>query len=102
MKLIVRHININRFRTKTNFLFDLKLSLLQMNLMYLVNNGFRQLQSVLVYKPIYFDGLTKDRFFATIYTVHHAIEIARTKLGLFRNRILPSQAWLGDDDDILK
>ncbi|MDQ4100580.1 MAG: DUF2299 family protein [Thermoproteota archaeon] len=87
---------------QTNFFYDLKLALLQMNVMYNLESGFRELKSVTVVKPIYFDGLTKDKFFDTVFTVHHAIEIARTKLGLFRNRILPSQAGFGDDDDILK
>jgi hypothetical protein len=87
---------------QTDFFYDLKLALLQMNVMFNLENGFRQLQSVTVYKPIYFDGLTKDKFFDTIYSVHHAIEIARTKLGVFRNKRLPSQAGLGDNDDILK
>ena len=87
---------------QTNFFYDLKLALLQMNVMYSLEKGFRELKSVEVIKPIYFDGLTKDKFFDTVFTVHHAIEIARTKLGLFRNRILPSQAGFGDNDDTLK
>lgn len=87
---------------QTNFFYDLKLALLQMNVMFSLENGYRELQSVTVVKPICFDGLTKDKFFDTVFIVHHAIEITRTKLGLFSNRVLPSQAGFGDDDDILK
>lgn len=87
---------------QTNFFYDLKLALLQMNVMYSLENSFRELKSVAVVKPIYFDGLTKDKFFDTVFTVHHAIEIARTKLGLFRNKNLHSQAGLGDNNDLLK
>jgi hypothetical protein len=87
---------------QTDFFYDLKLALLQMNVTFNLENGFRELQSVTVAKPIYFDGLTKDKFFDTVFTVHRAIEIGRTKLGVFRNKHLPSQAGLGDNDDILK
>lgn len=87
---------------QNRFFFDLKLGLLQMNVLYNLEKGVRQLESIEVFKPIYFDGLTKDKFFDTVFTVHNAIEIARIKLGQFRDRHLPSQAGLGDNDDIRK
>jgi hypothetical protein len=84
------------------FLFDLKLTLLQMNLMFNLENGSRQLQSIVVVKPIYFDALTEDKFFNTVYAVHHGIEVAKVKLGQLRDKILPSHAGQDSDDEILK
>jgi hypothetical protein len=82
---------------QNSFYFDLKVSLLQMNVMFSMQKGIRELESIQVSKPIYFDGLTKDRFFDTIFTVGHAVEIVRTKLGQFRDSILPSQAGESED-----
>jgi hypothetical protein len=87
---------------QNGFFFDLKLALLQMNLMFNLENGVRQLQSIEVVKPIYFDTLTEDKFFNTVYAVHHGIEVAKIKLGQLRDRILPHHAGQDSDDEILK
>lgn len=81
------------------FFFDLKLALLQTNVVFGFEKDVKQLESLEIKKPIYFDGLTKERFFETIFTVHRAIEIAKAKLGQFRDSILPSKA--GDSDNSL-
>jgi hypothetical protein len=44
----------------------------------------------------------RDRFFDTIFTVDHAIDLARVKLGQFRDSILPSQADETDGEYDLK
>jgi hypothetical protein len=82
---------------QNRFYFDLKISLLQLGVIFSLEKGVRTLESVQVNKVIYFDGLTKDRFFDAVFTVTHAIEVARTKLGQFRDSILPSQAGQYDD-----
>jgi len=61
----------------------------------------RELQSVEVYKVIYFDGLTKNAFFDAIDTVHNSIEIARIKTSQLRDSVLSYEANCGKDDKIL-
>lgn len=87
---------------QNSFFFDLKLALLQMNLMFNLENGIRHLQSIEIVKPIYFDELTEGKFFNTVYEVHHGIEVAKMKLGQLRDKILPSHAGQDSDDEILK
>jgi hypothetical protein len=85
------------------FYFDLQLALLQKNVMFIMHGGVRELKSLEVFKGIYFDGLTKDRFAETYMTVNTAVQIARIKLRQLRDRILPSQAGqTGDDSGDLK
>jgi len=83
---------------QNRFFFDIELALIQKNVMYDLEDGIRSLRSIEVFKPIYFDGLTKDKFFDTIYAVHYATRIAKIKLGQLRDRLLPDQAGLGDND----
>jgi hypothetical protein len=87
---------------QNKFFYDLKLALLQMNVLFSLKKNIRQLQTVQVDKDIYFDGLTKDSLFNAIYTVFNAIEIARTKNYQFRDVILPSKAGETDDNEDLK
>jgi hypothetical protein len=51
---------------------------------------------------VFFDGLTKDKFFDTYATVDSAIAIARIKLCQFRDEILPSDAGRMYDNRDLK
>jgi hypothetical protein len=46
-------------------------------------------------------GLTKDRFFDSVFAVGHAIEIARTKLGQFRDSIMPDHAGQSENGNNL-
>jgi hypothetical protein len=73
-----------------------------MNVMFNLESGIRRLQSIEVVRPIYFDGLTEDKFFNTVYAVRHGIEIAKIKLGQLRDTILPHHAGQDSDDEILK
>ena len=57
----------------------------------------RELQSLEIFKILFFDGLTKDTLFNTINIVHNSIEIARIKTGLLRDSILSSEARLPDE-----
>lgn len=63
-----------------------------MNVISEFEDSIRHLKTLKVTKPIYFDGLTKDRLFDTIYRIHYSIEIAKVKFGQFRDSILPSQS----------
>jgi len=62
---------------KNRFYYNLKLALLQMNVIFALKKNIRQIQSVEVDKDAYFDGLTKDAFFSAIYTVLNAIEMLK-------------------------
>jgi hypothetical protein len=87
---------------KNRFYYNLKLALLQMNVIFALKKNIRQIQSVEVDYDVYFDGLTKDAFFSAIYTVLNAIEIAKTKLYQFRDLVMPSKAGRTDDSEDLK
>jgi hypothetical protein len=84
------------------FYFDLQLALLQKNVFFVFEDNVRRLRTLEVYKGVFFDGLTKDKFFDTYNTVDSAIAIARIKLGQFREEILPSDAGRTDDNRELK
>jgi hypothetical protein len=84
------------------FYFDLQLALLQKNVFFVFEDNVRRLRSLEVYKGMFFDGLTKDKFFDTYTTVDSAIAIARIKLGQFREESLPSDAGRTYDDRDLK
>ena len=78
----------NGILEQNRFYFDLKLALLQMNVFFTIKKNIQELQSVEIYKVLFFDGLTKDALFDTINTVHNSIEIARIKTGLLRDEVL--------------
>jgi hypothetical protein len=87
---------------QNRFYFDLQLALLQKNVFFAFKENVRKLQSLEVFKVVFFDGLTKDSFFDGIFTVTSAIAITRIKLGQFRDSILPSNAGRTDDNRDLK
>ena len=64
---------------KLEFVRDLKLSLLHLGIDYAIQPDSERLEYVQMSRKIYFDGLTKDRFFDTIFHVQRAMEIMRLK-----------------------
>jgi hypothetical protein len=84
---------------QNRFYFDLQLALLQMNVYFIIKKNMRELQSLEIYKVVFFDGLTKDTLFNTINTVHNSVEIARIKTGQLRDSVLFSKASRVEDDD---
>ena len=82
----------NGILEQNRFYFDLELTLLQMNVYFIIKKNIRELQSLEISKVIFFDGLTKDTLFNTINTVRNAIEIARIKTGQLRDSVLSSKA----------
>jgi hypothetical protein len=91
----------NRILEQNKFYFDLKHALLQMNVYFIIKKNMRELQSLEIYKVVFFDGLTKDTLFNTINTVHNSIEIARIKTGQLKDSVLSSSkaSRIDDDDD---
>ena len=87
---------------QNRFYFDLQLALHQKNVFFEFEYNVRKLRTLEVYKVVFFDGLTKDKFFDTYTTVESAIAIARIKLGQLRDEILPSKAGRTDDNKDLK
>ena len=94
---------------KTNGIFEqdrfyseLKLSLLQMNVHFIIKKGARELQSLEVSRVLFFDGLTKHVLFNTINEIHNSIEIAKTKTGLLRDSISSSEATVVDENGNMK
>ena len=79
------------------FYSELTLTLLQLNVYFLIKKNTRQLQSLEIFKVLFFDGLTKDTLFNTINKVHNSIEIVRIKTGLLRDSVLSSEANLADE-----
>jgi hypothetical protein len=92
----------NGILEQNRFYFDLKLTLLQMNVYFIIKKNMRELQSLEISKVIFFDGLTKDTLFDTINTVRNSIEIARIKTGQLRDSVLSSKGSRADEDNGLK
>jgi hypothetical protein len=74
-------------------------ALLQLNVDFLIKKNMRELQSLEIFKVLFFDGLTKDVFFNTINRVHNSIEIARIKTGLLRDAVFSSGGSLENEND---
>jgi hypothetical protein len=89
----------NGILEQNRFYFDLKLALLQMNVFFAIKKNIQELQSVEIYKALFFDGLTKDSLFDAINTVHNSIEIARIKTGLLRDGVLLSKSSQAEEDN---
>jgi hypothetical protein len=87
---------------QNRFYFDLELALLQMNVYFMIKKNMRELQSLEIYKVVFFDGLTKDTLLNTVNIVHNSIEIARIKTGQLQDSILSSKVSRADDDNDLK
>ena len=66
------------------------------------NRVHGELQSLEIFKILFFDGLTKDVFFNTINKVHSSIEIARIKTGLLRDSVFSSDGSLENEKDSWK
>ena len=79
------------------FCSELTLTLLQLNVYFLIKKNTRQLQSLEIFKVLFFDGLTKDTLFNTINKVHNSIEIVRIETGLLRDSVFSSEANLADE-----
>ena len=89
----------NGILEQNRFYFDLQLALLQMNVFFTIKKNIQELQSVEIYKVLFFDRLTKDSLFDTINTVHNSIEIARIKTGLLRDEVLLSKSSRAEEDN---
>ncbi|HJU35083.1 MAG TPA: DUF2299 family protein [Nitrososphaera sp.] len=79
--------------------FDLQLALLQKNVSFVFEDNVRRLRTIEVYKRVFFDGLTKDKFFDTYTIIDSAIAIARIKLGQFKDEILLSNKAGNTEDN---
>jgi hypothetical protein len=84
---------------QNGFYFDLQLALHQKNVFFEFEDNVRKLRTLEVYKVVFFDGLTKDKFFDTYITVDNAVAIARIKLGQFQDEILPSNSGQTEEED---
>jgi hypothetical protein len=92
----------NGILEQNRFYFDLELALLQMNVYFVIKKNMRELQSLEISKVLFFDGLTKDRLFNTINTIHNSIEIARIKTGQLRDSVVYANTSRVDGDKELK
>ncbi|MDQ3836875.1 MAG: DUF2299 family protein [Thermoproteota archaeon] len=82
------------------FYFDLQRALLHMNVLFVIRKNMRELQSLEIYKVIFFDGLTKNELFDTIDTIHNSIEIARIRTNQLRDSVLSSDGAHTEDNKI--
>ena len=62
---------------KFGFIDDLNYSMLQLNIGFVFHPTAPTMESLRITKPIYFDGLTKDKLFETNLLVTRGIHIAR-------------------------
>lgn len=60
---------------KRSFTLDLKFSLSQLNIAYAIQPDENNIKSIYMQKVIYFDGLTKDKFFDTIFYIVSGINV---------------------------
>ncbi len=68
---------------KLRIIWDLQRSLLEINVEYEVKQDFDNLESIMIKKTIYFDGLTKDRFMDTRFALvrgHNLVELMLVQL----------------------
>ena len=89
----------NGFLEQNRFYSELMLALLQLNVDFLIKKNVRELQSLEIFKVLFFDELTKDAFFNTINKVHNSIEIARIKITLLRDSVFSSEENLANEKD---
>jgi len=71
---------------KLKILLDLERSLLEINVAYVLTPNHKNLERVEIYKKIYFDGLTKDKFMNTIFALQRGTNLVNL---MFRQ--LPGQ-----------
>ena len=72
--------------TKKELLYDMEKLFIQMNLDYLlksnVKNGEFTIEDIILQKTIFFDGLSKDKFFDVISLIYNCFKILVSKLML--------------------
>jgi hypothetical protein len=66
-------------RTKKELLYDIEKLFIQMNLDYFlksnVKNGEFTIEGIILQKTIYFDGLSKDKFFEVISLIYNCFKV---------------------------
>jgi hypothetical protein len=73
-------------KTKREMLYDLEISFLHMNLDFVLNINDEQqeftIEDIKLQKAIYFDGLTKDKFFDVISAIYNCFKVLKLKFEL--------------------
>jgi hypothetical protein len=74
-------------KTKVEFLLDVQIAFLQQNLDFIIeptNNRANEfsISDIKLQKTIYFDGLTKDRFFDIVSAIYNCLKILDLKFKL--------------------
>ena len=85
------------------FLYDLRIALIHTHLLHKVHfDEENNLTGIQVRKLIYFDGLTKDRFFDIIYTILGAIELVCVKYLQFKDSLFQYSTRQYETNNIYK
>jgi hypothetical protein len=71
---------------KIRILFDLQRSLLEINVGYKIEKDLENLESIIITKTIYFDGLTKDRFMDTRFALLRGFSLVQLMLQQLRGK----------------
>jgi hypothetical protein len=71
---------------KLRIIWDLQRSLLEINVEYEVKPDFDNLESIIIKKTVYFDGLSKDRFMDTIFALQRGYYLAELMLRQLRGK----------------
>ena len=65
---------------------DLKRSLLEINVGYKIEKDLENLESIIITKTIYFDGLTKDKFMDTRFALLRGFSLVELMLHQLRGK----------------
>jgi Uncharacterized conserved protein (DUF2299) len=77
-------------KEKLKILWDLEHSLLEINVGHKLIPNHKNLERIEIYKKIYFDGLTKDKFMDTIFVLQRGTTPLGRIIFLSDNKITPS------------
>ncbi|MGZ5511405.1 MAG: DUF2299 family protein [Nitrososphaeraceae archaeon] len=65
---------------KFNILWDLERSLIEINVGHILLPNHQNLDKIEIYKKIYFDGFSKDKFMDTIFALQRGIKLVELML----------------------
>ena len=71
---------------KIRILFDLQRSLLELNVGYNIEKDLENLESIIITKIIYFDGLSKDRFMDSRFALLRGFSLVQLMLQQLRGK----------------
>lgn len=87
-KKIKKHVALENNEEKLKIIWDLRHSLLEINVEYEVKQNFDNLESIIIKKTIYFDGLSKNKFMDTRFVLIRGFNLVQLMLVQLRENII--------------